>query len=839
MRLESKKAVPDPMRHTVGQVGHRRLMTQGKTETILQAVRRHLRNGGIILIERGFGALYGAAMREAAKLVDQPVGVFLAPRDMLRDGPIMWKSHGLRATVGALLRQIAAQYDPPLGRNRNPVNAPAQKSAIRYHLTYELTKVDGVVPARRPVNDCDFALEVPFAFATQPAAPAPVAAIIHAFYPETMTRILAALRNVPVSVDIYISTDTQAKRDEIASLTADWGKGSVEIRILPNRGRDIAAKFVGFSDIYSRYDLFVHLHTKKSPHGGAPLTRWLDYLLDNLLGSPEIISSVLTLFDDPRVGIVFAQHLFEIRGILNWGYDYDLARTLMNRVGVDIDKNRALEFPSGSMFWGRSAAIRGLLDLELQYEDFPEECGQVDGTLAHAIERVVLMAAEARGFEWMKIVRRDLYPLGATVLPVASADDIANGRLRVFQPCLLDVDAETFPYACQQKETQPILVYPSRNVRPRLNLLVPSVNPLQTFGGIATALRLFSEWADELAPDFDRRIVVTDAEIDDAGYATLLGYARTPFVASHDNQPCALVDASHRGVGRLDLRDHDVFVASAWWTAGLIREIERNRAKLFGGARPFLYLIQDDEPYFYGWSSRYALAEATYKNAEDTIAVINSEELYAVMTGKYKFRHAFCLPYEFNGQIAEHLQPRPRERKILVYGRQTVHRNAFELICAALSLWQQRDPIRASRWEVLFLGESFAEELIYPVQNARIEGKVSLREYADRLSRASVGVALMLSPHPSYPPLEMAQAGLFTIANVFPGKELCARHHNIIALDNPAPEGLSRALENAIARAEPEIGTIKPFVGLKPVAFHGPVVERRKIAALLRAAAGL
>lgn len=809
----------------------------GGTETTLQAARRHLRNGWIILSERGAGALYGAAMREAAKLVDQPVGVFLAPRNIFRDGPALLRSQGLRATLGAVLRQIAAEHDPPLGRSRNPVNAAARASAIRYHYTYELTKPDGVVPARRPVNDCDFAIEVPFGYTPLPEAQGPVAAVVHAFYPESLALILLRLRNIPVVVDLFVSTDTEEKKAAIAAMTAGWDRGAVDIRIVPNRGRDIAAKFVGFADVYDRYDLFIHLHTKKSPHGGAPLARWLDYLLDNLLGSPDIARAGLALFDDPRVGIVFPQHLFEVRGVLNWGYDYELARGLMGRMGVEIDKNRVLEFPSGSMFWGRSAAIRGLLDLQLRFEDFPQESAQVDGTLAHAIERCVLMAAEARGFEWLKIVRRDLYPLGATVLPVARSQDIADARLKVFQPCLSPVDTETPPYARQQKEARPIAVYPSRNGRPRLNLLVPSVNPLQTFGGLATALRLFHEWADALGADFDRRIVVTDAEILPEGYATLPDYAATPFAASHDEAARALVDASERGVGRLDLRDRDLFVATAWWTAGLIRDIERDRARFFGGARPFLYLVQDDEPYFYGWGSKFALAEATYRDAGDAIAVINSEELYAVMTAKYAFRRAFCLPYRLNDDIARLLKPEPRERKIIVYGRQTVHRNGFELICAALTLWQQCDPVRASRWEILFLGESFVDELVYPVQNARIEGKVSLADYADRLNRAAVGVSLMFSPHPSYPPLEMAQAGVIAIANSFPGKDLRARCAGIVALDNPTPDAIARAIEEAVARAEPTIGAIVPRRALEPAPLPGPEATAAEIAALLRAAA--
>lgn len=45
-------------------------MSGPKGETPCQAVRRHLRNGYVILTERGLVALYSAAMREAAKLID-------------------------------------------------------------------------------------------------------------------------------------------------------------------------------------------------------------------------------------------------------------------------------------------------------------------------------------------------------------------------------------------------------------------------------------------------------------------------------------------------------------------------------------------------------------------------------------------------------------------------------------------------------------------------------------------------------------------------------------------------------------------------------------------------
>jgi len=68
----------------------------------------------------------------------------------LKDGPELVRTQGLRVAVGAVLRQVAAEYDPPLGKSRNPVNAAARATAIRYHYTYELLKPDGVAPSRRP-----------------------------------------------------------------------------------------------------------------------------------------------------------------------------------------------------------------------------------------------------------------------------------------------------------------------------------------------------------------------------------------------------------------------------------------------------------------------------------------------------------------------------------------------------------------------------------------------------------------------------------------------------------------------------------------------------------------
>ena len=45
------------------------------------------------------------------------------------------------------------------------------------------------------------------------------------------------------------------------------------------------------------------------------------------------------------------------------------------------------------MFWLRPTALRLLLDAHLEVADFEAEVGQLDGTLAHAVERVFSLAA--------------------------------------------------------------------------------------------------------------------------------------------------------------------------------------------------------------------------------------------------------------------------------------------------------------------------------------------------------------------------------------------------------------------------------------------------------------
>ena len=674
-----------------------------------------------------------------------------------------------------------------------------RSAAEEYYYSHQLVYPDGVVPSRRPRNENDYAFQIPLPESLRNHSYTRVAAVIHAFYPELMEEIFEYLGQSNCKIDVFVSTDTTSKSAEIYTLAAVYENGIVDVRVIENRGRDIGPMLTGFKDVFSEYDAFLHIHTKKSPHGGDALSSWRDYLYKNLIGSADVIDSNLHLLSELNVGVVYPQHLYALRGILNWGYDFEIASSLLRKIGIRLSKDMVLEFPSGTMFWARTDAFRGLLSLDIKLDDFDSEAGQLDGTLGHALERSLLFFAEASGYSWLKVLHKDVdYPHKNCVLQIENQSQFSRCFGYVYRPLLtLPVSGE-YPLNRSIPTCKEVLFTPSFTDRRRVILLVPSVNPRQIFGGVATAIKIFSNIAKLAGPNIDFTILATDAAIEPEGVSALPNFTHKPFLSVEDDERFTLVDASSRSTGRLPVRKTDVFFATAWWTARIAKSAQSFQKTYFGGFEKFIYLIQDFEPDFYGWGTMYALAEATYRDNKNFYPIINSEELYRFFhSGDYAMSNAVCLPYKLNERIDLLLNPRPREKILMFYGRPSTHRNLFEILCNALVLWQTRNPVLSSSWRIISLGEEYPKEWLHPIQNADVLGKLTLEQYAYWLSRASIGVSLMLSPHPSYPPLEMAAAGLMTITNDYKFKSMSERF-DLLSLPYVTEEALADHIEECM-----------------------------------------
>lgn len=365
------------------------------------------------------------------------------------------------------------------------------------------------------------------------------------------------------------------------------------------------------------------------------------------------------------------------------------------------------------------------------------------------------------------------------------------------QPSLTDVVNSDIP------EIGPIGLVSSELNSPRINILIPAVSLRHTFGGVSTALSIFFAMSKNFA---DARVIVTD-EIDlDGSYGCS---ELNDYVLSHmedDRSGRLLVFAGNRYGKKLPVRSGDLFVATAWWTAYNGFEILKWQDYVYGARkdRCLCYVIQDFEPGFYPWSSRYMLALSTYQEGSRIVAVVNSDYLSDYIKNEgFVFRSTHVFKPRISASLLRErkgLSGSGKERLILVYGRPGVTRNAFELIVQGLKVWAAMDS-RAG-WRVVSLGEEHGSVDLGGGVRLESYGKISLSEYSEFLKRASLGVSLMVSPHPSYPPLEMAAYGVGVVTNVFEDRDLSQAHPGVDAVRVCTPREFAQALQRQQAKFE-------------------------------------
>lgn len=256
--------------------------------------------------------------------------------------------------------------------------------------------------------------------ATRPIRP--IGVFLHLYYPELAAIFSERLARIEAPVSLYVSTDTDEKAAEIAAQFP-----AAEIRVLPNRGRDIAPKFFGFSDAYDTHDIVLHLHGKRSAHA-RKLDGWMGHVLDCLLPEPPEINRLLSLFKDiGQIGVIAPQGYRPVLRASHWAHNLEIAEELRHRLKMTapLPDDAALDFPAGSMFWARTAALQPLLDLPLTEANFPPEHLQIDGTLAHAIERMIGVTCHETGHAMIRVAAS-----GNKTFPKQKLTPASNAELR-------------------------------------------------------------------------------------------------------------------------------------------------------------------------------------------------------------------------------------------------------------------------------------------------------------------------------------------------------------------------------------------------------------------------
>jgi glycosyltransferase involved in cell wall biosynthesis len=292
------------------------------------------------------------------------------------------------------------------------------------------------------------------------------------------------------------------------------------------------------------------------------------------------------------------------------------------------------------------------------------------------------------------------------------------------------------------------------------------------YGGIHTILRFASGWRTRHG--VESRFLVHDEPGASAGaLGARVASAFPDLVASR-----VVVLPS-----REPLPPADLGIATLWTGAfHLLKD---------GNVARKLYFLQDDERLFHAAGTQSALAGATWRFGFP--ALVNTpglRDVYARETGAPAF--AF-VPAVDPAVFHPPRQPRAAAPfRVFFYARPRIDRNAFELGISALALLRRR---RGSAVEVVAAGAGVPRGLVRRFPEIEFRGLLPYAATGDLYRSCHAGLALMMTRHPSYLPLELMACGAVPVVNVNPDDAWLLRHHENAVVCEPTVTALAQGME--------------------------------------------
>lgn len=352
------------------------------------------------------------------------------------------------------------------------------------------------------------------------------------------------------------------------------------------------------------------------------------------------------------------------------------------------------------------------------------------------------------------------------------------------------------------RHLQPMNIVRDDRAARRLNLVISSLGRAQLFGGIATCTGIATVVAKELG--LPLRIITRD------GHATLEQY--TGILVAMGIEPCADVsfysDSFRDDVGRggppMHCSASDLFLASSWWTATVLRQSVEN-SKVY-------HIIQEDELMFYQRGDDY-LDCWNALNAPDSKYIVNSSYLHAWLKETYPQIYCNSVVFEpvFRKDVSRNF-PAKKTYNLFFYARMTNPRNLFWFGMQIIDECFKKGILDPREWNIYLAGDNTIPPVEFfggkPAINLGILG---WQEYHDFLKDVDLGVCLIHTPHPGYPVYDVASAGGVAVTNTLYTKASFPCSENIIACDLSV-NAFMDGMQKAVALAKDDVARGKNYL---------------------------
>jgi hypothetical protein len=318
---------------------------------------------------------------------------------------------------------------------------------------------------------------------------------------------------------------------------------------------------------------------------------------------------------------------------------------------------------------------------------------------------------------------------------------------------------------------------------PRVTMVTDSINVGSLYGGIGTAMIFSASLANRLASPL--RVVTRRERPGRTNLQKILTIHGAPLPPSVE-----FVHADVSALGRsLAIRESDIFITTSWWTTCAVKRSVP--------AEQIVHIVQEDERMFYPYGDDHLLCQESLSdprlrfivNSQLLFDHFSAEGLETIVKNGTWFEPAFPETHYY----LEDQEP-GQKLNFVFYARPHHIRNLYyrgiEVIDAAIATGIL-DP---DRWDFTFVGTQLEELTLADCVKPTLLQNLEWAEYLRLMRTTDLGLALMYTPHPSYPPLDLAACGAVATTNKFGAKTSLERYSRNIICSDLNPESLLSGL---------------------------------------------
>ncbi len=331
----------------------------------------------------------------------------------------------------------------------------------------------------------------------------------------------------------------------------------------------------------------------------------------------------------------------------------------------------------------------------------------------------------------------------------------------------------------------------------RITIVTDSVAPHSLFGGVGTAIILGVQVANRLGAGTLRLLTRTD--LPDGQVIALLEEA----TGIRLEGILELEQVSTDGSQRMQFTDRDIVMTTSWWTTRAVLDSDVPREQV-------LYLLQEDERMFYAFGDERLLCSETLAEP-DLAVVVNTSRLLDHLAGPGGLPHlresAIALEPAFPTRDTSVVPAGSggAKRNLFFYSRPLNARNLFWRGVQVIARAVEQRILDPDEWELHFVGRG-TPELTLPrdVHVNVIEG-LGWTDYQQLVASMDAAIVLMDTPHPSYPPYDLASVGAAVLTNSHGTKTDLSDISDNIVVAPPTVDGLLEGLREVVTLArDPE-----------------------------------